>query len=103
MICPNCKKVIPDKSERCPECLVNIDAFNREANLYGTEKRSKFISTAMIIMIVLSLIFAVIFFVMKLYSVAIILFIAIAPEIFLLKIAETIIDLLQEISQKMDR
>nr|DAM91456.1 MAG TPA: zinc-ribbon containing domain protein [Caudoviricetes sp.] len=103
MLCPNCKKVIPDLSEQCPECLVNIEAFNREAKLHGTEKRSKFVHTTMIIMIVLSLIFAVIFFIMKLYSIAIIIFIVIAPEIFLFKITETIIDLLQEISQKLDR
>lgn len=103
MVCPNCKKVIPDGSERCPECLVNIEAFNREAKSYGTEKRSKFITTAITIMIVFSLILAVICFIAKIYLLGVIALFALAPEIFILKIAETIIDLLQEISQKMDR
>lgn len=103
MICPNCKKVIPNDSERCPECLVNIEAFNREAKLYGTEKRSKFIGTVITLTIVFSLILAVICLIAKSYLVAIAAILAIGPEIFILKIAETIIDLLQEISQKMDR
>lgn len=103
MTCPNCKKVIPEESERCPECLVNIEAFNRETSLYRTEKRSKFISTAIMFMIICSLILAIICFIAKAYLLGFLVLFALAPEIFLLEIAKTTIDLLQEISQKLDR
>lgn len=103
MICPNCKKVIPDDSERCPECLVNIEAFNRETELYGTNKRSKFIGTVIMTIFIVSIVLTIIFCIFQLYFVAILIFVLMGSEIFFLKIAETIIDLLQEISQKMDR
>lgn len=103
MVCPNCKKVIPDNSERCPECLVNISDFIKETNSHNNKRKSDFISIAKTTMIILSLFVAVIMFIFKSYVGAIIILFAIVPEIFLLTIIETIIDLLQEISEKLDK
>ena len=54
-------------------------------------------------MIILSLIVAVIMFILKSYVAGIVIIFAIIPEVFLLSIVETIIDLLQEISEKLDK
>nr|DAM94455.1 MAG TPA: zinc-ribbon containing domain protein [Caudoviricetes sp.] len=102
MVCPNCKKVISDDSERCPECLVNIDEFEKESRVHNRRK-SEFISIAKTTMIILSLIVAVIMFILKSYVAGIVIIFAIIPEVFLLSIVETIIDLLQEISEKLDK
>lgn len=101
MICPNCKKIIPDESERCPECLVNIDEFEKEGRVHNNRRKSEFISIAKTTMIILSLIVAVIMFILKSYVTGIVIIFAIIPEVFLLSIVETIIDLLQEISEKI--
>ncbi len=102
MVCPNCKKVISDDSERCPECLVNFDEFEKESRVHNRRK-SEFISIAKTTMIILSLIAAVIMFILKSYVAGIVIIFAIIPEVFLLYIVETIIDLLQEISEKLDK
>lgn len=103
MVCPNCKKVIPDDSERCPECLVNIYEFEKESRVHNNRRKSEFISIAKTTMIILSLIVAVIMFILKSYITGIVIIFAIIPEVFLLSIVETIIDLLQEISEKLDK
>jgi len=54
-------------------------------------------------MIICSLILAIICFIAKAYLLGFLVLFALAPEIFLLEIAKTTIDLLQEISQKLDR
>ena len=103
MVCPNCKKVIADNSERCPECLVNIDEFEKGSRVHNNRRKSEFISIAKTTMIILSLIVAVIMFIFKSYVTGIVIIFAIIPEVFLLSIVETKIDILQEISEKLEK
>ena len=99
MVCPNCKKVVPDDSERCSECGINFDDYEA----YHNDKKSTFIVIFKRILVILLIITAFLFFITEymtlgLSSILLAVFVLVA-----LTTEEKKIDLLQEISEKLDK
>ncbi len=101
MVCPNCKKVVPDDSEKCTEC--GIEFKNYQSSNYVVTKKSDFIVIFKRVLIFILILTAYISAVssyapLAIASILLAVFIWIA-----LTIEEKKIDLLQEISEKLDK
>lgn len=99
MKCPNCNIKVSELDEKCPNCGINFDDYEA----YHNDKKSTFIVIFKRILVILLIISAFIFFIteymsLSLSSSLLAFFVWVA-----LTIEEEKIDLLQEISEKLDK
>lgn len=99
---PNCNIKVSELDEKCPNCGINFDDYEAY-NSIEEEKKSTFIVIFKRILVILLIISAFIFFIMEymslgLSSILLAVFVWVA-----LTIEEKKIDLLQEISEKLDK
>ena len=102
MKCPNYNIKVSELDEKCPNCGINFDDYEAY-NSIEEEKKSTFIVIFKRILVILLIISAFIFFIMEYMSLGVS---SILLAVFIwvaLTIEEKKIDLLQEISEKLDK
>lgn len=102
MVCPNCKKVVPDDSERCSECGIEFKNY-QSSNSAEKARKSNFIVIFKRILLAILILTA---YISAISSYAPLAIASILLAVFVwvaLTIEEKKIDLLQEISEKLDK
>lgn len=102
MKCPNCNIKVSELDEKCPNCGINFDDYEAYYSI-EEEKKSTFIVIFKRILVILLIFSAFILFIMEymslgLSSILLAVFVWVA-----LTIEEKKINLLQEISEKLDK